>query len=183
MLPSGWDSEEEEARLVKEVEKNGDGEGAASGAGGKSGNEASLRQREAKRPVGGVWMAGFVLPGLQEFEDVGEAALRMESTFRRAGRREMAIEEQRTKEVRVRRFVKTRRPRMLLDDDAAGGASAGVLGAPGEMGYGERPRLNRKSGAGRGRGRGRGSRGGRGGGRAGALIKTEPARGRNTCWG
>ncbi|PNS21513.1 Ino eighty subunit 1 [Sphaceloma murrayae] len=158
MVPSGWDSEEEETKAGKEEGADGGKAGATGmdfeGEGRLFGRAVGSKGVVMNRPVGGVWMAGFVMPGLKEVEDVGEEYGHFQRVFERADRRLEDVGRDLDR-IRERRFYR----RKSIVEAYAEELSKDPLD------IGARPRLVRKNvGRGRGRGRGRGGAG-RGGAR------------------
>ncbi|KAF2221380.1 hypothetical protein BDZ85DRAFT_320573 [Elsinoe ampelina] len=158
--PSGWDSEEEEARAEKEEGKEDgtrvggmdfDGEGRLWGR--QLGKGVVMT-----RPRGGVWMAGYVMPGLREVEDCGEEFGHLARVVGEA--RGRLLETYKGGEIRERKWVRRKSVTDLYEEE---------IGKD-PLDIGARPRLVRKN-VGRGRGRGR-----RGGGMGRGGIKTEDGR-------
>ena len=221
MLPSGWDSEEEELRVIKETEKReeegggggggksltseshskssgkGSGGGGAAGGGGSNSKEPNaaantthdLLALAARRPIGGVWMAGYAMPGGREVEDVGEYARDMKEVFTRVATTCELLEQREMGEIVRGEAVKRRKRKISLVEEDGG---LEVLGQEAEQV--ERPRLQRKPGAaaaGAGGGGGASARkgkkkaravssgdgGGDGGVDDGKIVKAEPVAG------
>lgn len=169
LLPSGWDSDEEEGKLVRETEKREEEgrereEKASAGTvttggtrGGGAGGAAAAAARDAaaaaKRPVGGVWMAGFVMPvhnGVPgEEEDVGEEAREYRRAFGRViarferWDRSSSVLLARTTAVAGRPRDRLKRRRSSFEYAGDGGGMEVDNGGGGNDLAGERPRLKR----------------------------------------
>ncbi|KAF4554074.1 Ino eighty subunit 1-like protein [Elsinoe fawcettii] len=159
--PSGWDSEEEELRAEKEEGKD-DAARTTAGRMDFDGESRLWGRALGKgvvmtRPLEGVWMAGFVLPGLKEVEDCGEEFGHLSRVMDEARKR--ILEEGKRDGFKGKKWVRRRSVTDIYEEEL--GKDPFDIGA--------RPRLVRKN---VGRGRGRGRRGG-GGGRG---VKIEEGR-------
>lgn len=173
-MPSGWDSEEEEARMLAESKEDEaknpeDGEWRLFGKRFRAG---------ILRDPRGVHMAGYVLPGLREVEDAGEQAGHTARSMAAALKKLQALEEVKGEDgfiLKQREFVRRKSEVEMYAEELENDT----------WDLGDRPRLVRKSmGGGRGRGRrggrGAGSRGGRGS-RRGRGSDARGGRGRSNA--
>ncbi|TKX26126.1 hypothetical protein C1H76_1478 [Elsinoe australis] len=167
MVPSGWDSEEEETRAGREEKEEGARGPLHSGMdfegeGRLWGRQVGGKGLVMNRPAGGVWMAGFVMPGLKEVEDCGEEYGHLQRVF---GRAEGRLEQVGKPPALGSEYLKNKR---FVRRKSVVEAYAEELSKD-PLDIGARPRLVRKNvGRGRGRGRGRG-----GMGRGGGSVKVE----------
>ena len=152
LLPSGYDSEEEEFKAFKEADKRENGTTNTTDENKTTLDmtkaiEAGYKKEGAHgyRPVGGVWMAGYVKPEMGECEDCGDGFRVLSRAFGRAERRMSRREKEEGGGLAPFDRSIERDQSVDLDDVDIVGAQVDVEEVERVK---DRPRLVRKSGAG-----------------------------------